>query len=51
MIERAAAGADLEIKARPHMLCHACGYAPKRLGDLWSPMSASLVAAGTPRFL
>jgi integrase len=27
MIERAAAGADLEIKARPHMLRHACGYA------------------------
>jgi Phage integrase family len=27
MIERAAAGADLEIKAHPHMLPHACGYA------------------------
>jgi integrase len=27
MIERAAAGADLEIKAHPHMLRHACGYA------------------------
>jgi integrase len=27
MIERAAAVADLEIKAHPHMLRHACGYA------------------------
>jgi integrase len=27
MIERAAAGADLEIKAHPHMLRHACDYA------------------------
>jgi site-specific recombinase XerD len=27
MIERAAAGACLEIKAHPHMLRHACGYA------------------------
>jgi site-specific recombinase XerD len=27
MIERAASGADLEIKAHPHMLRHACGYA------------------------
>jgi hypothetical protein len=27
MIERAAAGADLEIKAHPHTLRHACGYA------------------------
>jgi integrase len=27
MIERAAAGADLEIKAHPHMLRHACRYA------------------------
>jgi site-specific recombinase XerD len=27
MIERAAAGASLEIKAHPHMLRHACGYA------------------------
>jgi site-specific recombinase XerD len=27
MIERAAAGADLEIKAHPHMLRHTCGYA------------------------
>jgi integrase len=27
MIERAAAGADLEIKPHPHMLRHACGYA------------------------
>jgi site-specific recombinase XerD len=27
MIERAAAGADLEIKAQPHMLRHAWGYA------------------------
>jgi site-specific recombinase XerD len=27
MIERAAAGAGLEIKAHPHMLRHACGYA------------------------
>jgi hypothetical protein len=26
MIERAAAGADLEIKAHSHMLRHACGY-------------------------
>jgi hypothetical protein len=26
MIERAAAGAGLEIKAHPHMLRHACGY-------------------------
>jgi hypothetical protein len=25
--ERAAAGAELEIKAHPHMLRHACGYA------------------------
>jgi hypothetical protein len=29
MIERAAAGADLEIKAHPHMLRHACGYATR----------------------
>jgi integrase len=28
MIERAAAGAGLELKAHPHMLRHACGYAP-----------------------
>jgi site-specific recombinase XerD len=27
MIERAATGADLELKAHPHMLRHACGYA------------------------
>jgi integrase len=27
MIERAAAGADLELKAHPHMLRHACRYA------------------------
>jgi site-specific recombinase XerD len=27
MIERATAGAELEIKAHPHMLRHACGYA------------------------
>ena len=27
MIERAAAGARLELKAHPHMLRHACGYA------------------------
>ena len=27
MIERAAAGGELEIKAHPHMLRHACGYA------------------------
>jgi integrase len=27
MIERTAAGAGLEIKAHPHMLRHACGYA------------------------
>jgi len=27
MVERAAAGAGLEIKAHPHMLRHACGYA------------------------
>jgi site-specific recombinase XerD len=25
MIERAAAGAGLELKAHPHMLRHACG--------------------------
>jgi site-specific recombinase XerD len=27
MIERAAAGAGLDLKAHPHMLRHACGYA------------------------
>jgi site-specific recombinase XerD len=27
MIERAAAGAGPELKAHPHMLRHACGYA------------------------
>jgi site-specific recombinase XerD len=27
MIERAAAGAGLELKVHPHMLRHACGYA------------------------
>ena len=27
MIERAAASADLDLKAHPHMLRHACGYA------------------------
>jgi site-specific recombinase XerD len=27
MLERAAAGAGLELKAHPHMLRHACGYA------------------------
>jgi integrase len=27
MVERAAAGASLELKAHPHMLRHACGYA------------------------
>jgi site-specific recombinase XerD len=27
MVERAAAGAGMEIKAHPHMLRHACGYA------------------------
>jgi site-specific recombinase XerD len=27
MIERSAAGAGLELKAHPHMLRHACGYA------------------------
>jgi integrase len=27
MIERAAAAAGLEIKAHPHILRHACGYA------------------------
>jgi integrase len=33
MIERAAAGADLEIKPHPHMLRHACGYA---LANQWA---------------
>jgi site-specific recombinase XerD len=32
MIERAASGAGLEIKAHPHMLRHACGYA---LANKW----------------
>jgi site-specific recombinase XerD len=27
MVERAAAAAGLDLKARPHMLRHACGYA------------------------
>jgi site-specific recombinase XerD len=27
VIERAAAGAGLELKAHPHMLRHACGHA------------------------
>jgi site-specific recombinase XerD len=27
MVERAAAAAGLELKAHPHMLRHACGYA------------------------
>src|SRR5260221_6119675 len=27
MVERAAVGAGLELKAHPHMLRHACGYA------------------------
>jgi integrase len=27
MIERAAAGAELEVRAHPHTLRHACGYA------------------------
>jgi site-specific recombinase XerD len=27
MIQRAASGAGLELKAHPHMLRHACGYA------------------------
>jgi integrase len=27
MIERASAGARLELRAHPHMLRHACGYA------------------------
>ena len=34
MIERAAAGAELEIKAHPHMLRHACGYALANKGWL-----------------
>jgi hypothetical protein len=33
MIERAAAGAGLELKAHPHMLRHACGYALANNGD------------------
>jgi integrase len=32
MIERAAAAAGLELKAHPHMLRHACGYAPANKG-------------------
>jgi integrase len=32
MIERAAAGAGLELKAHPHTLRHACGYAPANKG-------------------
>jgi hypothetical protein len=27
MIDRAASGGGLEIKAHPHVLWHACGYA------------------------
>ena len=26
VVERAAAVASLDLKAHPHMLCHACGY-------------------------
>jgi hypothetical protein len=32
MIERAAAAAGLELKVHPHMLRHACGYAPRQPG-------------------
>jgi site-specific recombinase XerD len=37
MIERATAGAGLELKAHPHMLRHACGYALANKGhDTWA---------------
>jgi site-specific recombinase XerD len=33
MIERAAVVAGLELKAHPHVLRHACGYALTNKGD------------------
>jgi type 1 fimbriae regulatory protein FimB/type 1 fimbriae regulatory protein FimE len=46
MIERAAASAGLELKAHPHMLRHACGYAlPRRNGKARS--SPAEISANT----
>jgi integrase len=42
MIERAAAGAGLEIKAHPHMLRHACGYALANKGHDTRAIQAGL---------
>jgi hypothetical protein len=46
MIERAASGAGLELKAHPHMLRHASGY----VGWLGHPSTTSIVN-GYPRSL
>jgi site-specific recombinase XerD len=35
MIERAGEAAGLSFKAHPHMLRHACGFAPTRFKDFW----------------
>ena len=42
VIERAAAGAGLALKAHPHMLRHACGYALANKGHGTRALQASL---------
>jgi hypothetical protein len=42
MIERAAAGAGLELRAHPHMLRHACGYALANKGTKIKKISSLL---------
>ena len=46
MIERVAAGAGLEIKAHPHMLRHACGYALANKGHDARAIRRRRMAAG-----
>ncbi len=45
MIERAAVGAGLELKAHPHLLRHACGYAFANKGHDTRSIRGGLVIA------
>jgi integrase len=51
MIERAAASAGLELKAHPHMLRHACGYALANKGHEAPPASCQRTRAAETRLV
>jgi hypothetical protein len=42
MVERAAAAAGIKLKAHPHMLRHACGYAAAAMPVICSAAFAAL---------